>query len=428
MMSYWKNSFLKNKQMKRVIKKIKKRTRIIIAVAGIILLLIVVMIISKGGNETGKSQIVEMGNLEALVSGRGEINGEKSTKIELNEALQDYELRVWSYKVIDLIQEGKKVNQGDFIAQLDQSELMNNMRQRMTEKEKFDADLKNAVIDSTVNLTAKREDIANALLDLQYKQIDLDMSTYESGAQQRKAQMEYQKTQIVLDKKKRDYVLEQNKLKVRIRRFEENGQNLQNMITKFQKAIALTRISSPGDGIVMIDKDYMGKKLTKDSRVSSWMPTIAMLPDMSSVIVKTYIKEIDITKIDQGDSVRITVDALPDKILTGKVHKIANMGEAKSGFDMNVFEVIIRLDHSDPDLRPGMTCNNDIVISKYNQVLLAPLKSIFKEGKSSFVYVQNGSRIIKKPVDLGAEDDQYVVVLKGLNKGDRVLLYQPQEL
>ena len=72
------------------------------------------------------------------------------------------------------------------------------------------------------------------------------------------------------------------------------------------------------------------------------------------------------------------------------------MGEAKSGFDMNVFEVIIRLDHPDPDLKPGMTCNNDIIFSKYNQVLLAPLKSIFTENKTSFVYVQSGRRIVKK--------------------------------
>lgn len=414
--------------MKRLIKKMNKRTRIIAAGLGIILTLLVIMTVTKTGSETGKSHIVELGNLEALVTGRGEINGEKSVKIELSSALDDYALRVWSYRVTEIIPEGKKVNKGDFIAQLDQSELMNNMRQRVTEKERFDSDLKNAVIDSTVNLTARREDIANALLDLQYKQIDLDMSKFESGAQQRKAQMEYQKTRIILDKKKRDYVLEQNKLKVRIRRYEENAKNLQDVIDKFQKAIGLTRIFSPGDGIVMIDKDYMGKKITKDSRVYSWMPTLATLPDMSSVIVQTFIKEIDVTKISLGDSVRVKVDALPDKILTGKVHKIANMGETKSGFDMNVFEVIIRLDHADPDLKPGMTCNNDIIVSEYNQVLLAPLKSIFKEDKTSFVYVQSGHTVVKKTVELGAENDQYVVVLKGINKGDRVLLYQPQEL
>jgi len=396
--------------------------------AGAVLLLVLAVVFLRRGSSAGKSEIIRFGSLEAVVSGRGEINGEKSVKIELDQALQDYELRVWNFKIVDLVQEGKKVSKGDFIARLDQSELMNNMRQRMIEKEKVDAELKHAIIDSTVSLTAKREDIANALLDLQYRQIDLDVSKFESGAQQRKAQMEYQKAQIALDKRKRDYLLEQNKLKVRIRRNEENAARLQEILNKFQKALTCTQITSPGNGIVMVGEDYLGKKLTKDSQIMAWWPTLAMLPDMSSAIVQTYIKEIDIAKISLGDSVRVTVDALPGKTFSGKVHKIANMGETKSGFDMNAFEVVIRLDHSDPDLKPGMTCNNDIIISKHRQVLLAPLKSIFKDGKTSVVYLQQGSRIVKTRVDLGPENGQFVVVKDGLREGDRVLLYGPQEL
>ncbi len=413
--------------MKKIIAYLSRRRMIFLSGAGIVLLAVVVTIFQSRG--PGRKTItISTGDLESVVTGRGEISGEKSVRISLDPLMQDYELRVWGYKLIDLVQEGKKVKKGDFIAQLDQSELMNNMRQRMTEKERFDVDMKNAVIDSTVNLTARREDIANAMLDLQYRQIDVDVSVFESGAQQRKARMAYQKAEIALDKKKRDYVLEQNKLKVRLRRYGENAKNLQRLIDKYQKAIMLTRILSPGDGIVVIDEDFLGKKLTKDSQVSPWKPTIAMLPDMSSVVVTTYIKEIDITKIHPGDSARIIVDALPGKKLSGKVLKIANMGETRKGFDMNAFEVMIRLDHSDPDLKPGMTCNNDIVVSKFRQVVLAPLKSVFRESNTSYVYVQDGGKITKRTVELGAEDEQHVVVLDGLKAGEKVLLYEPGQL
>lgn len=395
--------------------------------AGVILLAILIALF-KGGGVGGKSVTIRTGDLESVVTGRGEISGEKSVRISLDPLLQNYELRVWSYKIIELVQEGKRVKKGDFIAQLDQSELTNNMRQRMIEMERFDVDMKNAVIDSTVNLTARREDIINATLDLQYRQIDVDVSAFESGAQQRKAMMAYQKAEIALDKKKRDYVLEQNRLKIRLRRYGENAKNLQTLIDRYQKAIALTRITSPGDGIVVIDEDFLGKKLTKDSQISLWRPNIAMLPDMSSVVVTTYIKEIDITKIHQGDSARITVDALPGKILSGKVYKIANMGETKKGFDMNAFEVIVRLDHSDPDLKPGMTCNNDIVVNKFRQVVLAPLKSVFRENNSCYIYVQDGGKITKRTVELGAENEQDVVVLDGVKAGEKVLLYEPGKL
>ncbi len=402
-----------------------QKLKIIIAVPALFVFVFIVFLIF-GRGSSGKTKVVSKGNLETIVSARGEVHGEKSMKIDLAETLQDYDLRVWSYKIGDLVQEGKRVKKGDFIAQLDQSQLMNNMRERMTEKEKVDADLKNAIIDSTVNLTAKREDIVNARLDLQYKQIDLDMSKYESGAEQRHASMEYEKAQIVLDKAKRNYTLEQNKQKVQIMRSRENADRLGKILGKYQKALTMTRITSPGNGIVMIANDYMGKKLTKDSNISTWMPTLASLPDMSSAIVKTYIKEIDVTKVRLGDSTRVVIDALPDKVFYGKVIKIANMGEEKSGFDMKVFEVVIRLDHSDPDLKPGMACSSDIILKKYKDALLIPVNAVFRNEKSSFVYLRKGKHIYRKNVQVGDEDDKNVVVLEGLEEGDIVLLNEPK--
>ncbi|WP_163709565.1 efflux RND transporter periplasmic adaptor subunit [Mangrovibacterium lignilyticum] len=403
----------------------KQNKKILFIAAAATLIVTIAVITLTTGTESGNSKTIRRGNLVAAINGRGEVQGEKSVRIELPEAVQDNQFRVWGYKITDIIQEGKKVKKGDFIVQLDPSELMNNMREQMTRKEKVDADLKNAVIDSTVTLTAKREDILNAKLELQYKQIDLDMSQFESGAEQRKAMMAYQKAQIQLDKSKRDYLLAQNRLKIRISRYESNAYQLQQLINRFQQALAAMRISSPGEGIVMIGEDFMGKKLSKDSRISTWMPLLATLPDMSSAIVETYIKEIEITKINLGDSASIVVDAIPNKTFTGKVIKIANMGEEKSGFDMKVFRVIIRFDHVDGDLKPGMTCNNDIIFANYGNQLLAPLKAIFSKGDNRYVYLKRSGEVVEQAVELGAEDDQNVVVIKGLSEGDRVLLYQP---
>ncbi len=402
-----------------------EKKKLILIGSIVAILLIAASIILMESTESSNSKLIKRGTLQAVVSGRGEVQGEKSVRIEIPDVLQDNQLRVWSFKINDLIPEGKKVKKGDFIAQLDPSQLVNNMRERQTEKEKFDADLRNAIIDSTVNLTAKREDITNAKLELQYKLIDLDMAEFESGAEQRKAKMAYQKAQIALNKAKRDYLLEKNRMKTRILRYESNAKQRDEIINKFQRALAAVRITSPGDGIVMISEDFLGKKLTKDSRISTWMPLLATLPDMSSAIVETYIKEIDITKISLGDSAQITVDAIPNKVFSGKVIKVANMGEDKSGFDMKVFRVVIRFDYVDSDLKPGMTCNNDIIFASYENQLLAPLKSIFSKGENRVVYLKRKGEIIEQPVKTGAEDEENVVILNGLQEGDRVLLHQP---
>jgi hypothetical protein len=95
---------------------------------------------------------------------------------------------------------------------------------------------------------------------------------------------------------------------------------------------------------------------------------------------------------------------------------------------MKVFKVIVRFDQSDSELKPGMTCNNEIIINQYENALLIPLTSIFNDKKASFVYLKKGGDIFRQAVELGAEDDKNVVVLKGLDAGDRVLLYEPDSV
>ena len=376
---------------------------------------------------THNTAIVKLGSLETSVQCMGEVQGEKAIEINLPEELCDREMRIWGLKIVDMIAEGKSVKKGDYVAQLDNMEILNPMREKMKEKEQKDASLKNAHIDSTVTLTQKREDIINAQLDLEYKKIDLDQSIYDSGTAQRKAKMSYQKAQIELDRKKRAYLLEQNKQKVRVQRFENDVKELDEEIGKYQMALRSTRITSPGEGIIIFAKDWMGKKLTKDSEVSLWNPKIATLPDMSSAIIETYVKEIEISKISNGDSVNIVIDALPDKQFSGHIYHIAAIGEDHNNFDMKVFRVMIRFDNTDKDLKPGMSCECHILVDKYEDVILAPLSSVFRDSDSSFVFIKSGPKIIRKEIQTGAEDDNNIVVLNGLSAGDKILLEKPEK-
>ncbi len=376
---------------------------------------------------THKTITIKKGSLETSVKCLGEVQGEKAIEINLPEVLCDRELRIWGLKIVDMIAEGKSVKEGDYVAQLDNMEIMNPMREKIKEKEQADASLKNAHIDSTVTLTQKREDIINAQLDLEYKQIDLDQSIYDSGTAQRKAKMSYQKAQIELDRKKRAYLLEQNKQKMRVQRFEKQVEKLDKRIAKYQAALRSTRIKSPGNGIIIFAKDWMGKKLTKDSEVSLWNPKIATLPDMSSAIVETYVKEIEISKVRKGDSVNIVIDALPDKHFTGHIYHIATIGEDHKNFDMKVFRVKVRFDNADKDLKPGMSCECHILVDKFEDVVLAPIESVYREKDTTFVFVKSGSKIFKQTITTGAEDDNNIVVLNGLNEGDKILLEKPEK-
>ncbi len=396
-----------------------------IAVVAVIGLVIFILFRIKPEND--KNYKVKRGNLEVVVNCKGEVKGEKYTEINLPEEVRDQQLRIYQLKIVDVILEGKSVKKGDYIAKLDDSQIATLMRNNMQEKEKFDADLRNAVLDSAVNLSGKREAINNAKLDLEYLKIDLEQSKYESEAYQRKTQMRYQKAEIEVDKIRRDYLLDRNRLKIQVGRYEERVAEFKDRIAKYQMALAATTIRTPEDGIVMFAKDWSGKTYGKDSDINIWRPLIATLPDMSVAISETYIREIDIAKVGVGDSVRITIDALPDKIFWGKVINIATIGEDHKDFDMKAFKVLIRFERSDKDMKPGMSANNDIIIASYQDKLLLPMKAVFVKNGKQIVYLKHGGNITEQEIELVGENEEFGVVEKVIQEGDVVLLYQPDE-
>ena len=381
----------------------------------------------KLNSSSGKTYKIKKGNLEVLIASKGEVRGDRYTEINLPAAVCNQELRVYQLKIMDIILEGKTVKKGDYIAKLDESQFATMMRDNMQQKEKMDADLRNAVLDSTVTLSAKREAVNNAKLDLEYLRIDLDQSKYESEAYQRKTRVSYEKAENEIARLRRDYLLERNRLKLQVTRSEARVDEFKKRIDKYMEALSATTIKAPEDGIVMFAKDWMGKTYGKDSEINIWNPLIATLPDMSVAISETYIREIDISKVQMNDSVRITIDALPDKVFWGRVIKIATIGEDHKDFDMKAFKVIVRFDKSDKDMKPGMTANNNIITASYKDKLIVPIKAVFsKEGKQ-IVYRKSAGGITEQEVKLTDENEEFGVVREGISEGDVVLMYQPEK-
>jgi HlyD family secretion protein len=151
---------------------------------------------------------------------------------------------------------------------------------------------------------------------------------------------------------------------------------------------------------------------------------VATLPDLSSMVSKTYVNEIDVSKVKVGQKVRISVDAFPEKAYTGVVTSVANIGEQLPNTDAKVFEVIIHVDGSDPILRPSMTTGNQIITQTFSDVIYVPLETVFATADSiPFVYKKDGTRQI---VVLGESNENDVIVDQGLSKGERLYLSVPE--
>ena len=177
--------------------------------------------------------------------------------------------------------------------------------------------------------------------------------------------------------------------------------------------------------MVIYKKNRNGTKRTTGSEINPFDRVIATLPDLTSMISKVYVNEIDISKIKPGLAVNITVDAFPDKSYTGNVVSIANIGEQLPNSDAKMFEVLIKLNESDPTLRPAMTTWNRIVVKSFFDAIFVPSECVHAGQDSvTFVYKKNKTKQI---VVLGESNDKNVIVREGLKPGTLVYLATPKD-
>jgi len=142
------------------------------------------------------------------------------------------------------------------------------------------------------------------------------------------------------------------------------------------------------------------------------------------MISRTYISEIEISRLKLGQKVNINVDAFPEKSYTGTVFAIANIGEKLPNSFSKMFEVLIKVDDYDPVLRPSMTTGNNIIIKSFNDVVFIPLECV-QTGSDSipFVYDKKGNKQI---VLLGESNEKYVIVEQGLEPGTNLYVTPPE--
>jgi RND family efflux transporter MFP subunit len=203
-------------------------------------------------------------------------------------------------------------------------------------------------------------------------------------------------------------------------------QRQRNLLTIIQEVIQNFTVRAPAPGMVIYIKEWNGKKRTAGAQIGAWDPTVATLPDLSGMESITYVNEIDVRKVEKGQPVVITLDADPSKKLNGKVTAVANVGEQRPNADAKVFEVKVTVEKPDTTLRPGMTTGNAIETAAVKDVLFIPIEAVNSDAEGMpFVFKKAGGRVVKQEIATGAMNDDEVVVARGLEEGDEILLLPP---
>lgn len=335
------------------------------------------------------------------------------------------DMRAMDFKILDIVPEGTIVKTGDYVAQLDRTNYDNTLKDELEKLTSYQNNLGMKILDTAMTLTSLRDDIKNQRYVVEEAEITLDQARFEPPATIRKAETNLNKQKRDLEQQLKNYDLKkvQAVSDIKYQYFLTHRQ--ERLVTDLQDFLARFRITAPSDGMVIYKKDRNGTKRKAGSSVNAFDRTIATLPDLSSMISKIYVNEIEVSKVRTGQKVNITVDAFPDKTYYGSVTTIANIGEQLPNSDAKMFEVIIKMDGSDISLRPAMTTWNKIIIKTIDNAVYIPLESV-QAGADSipFVYKKNHTRQI---VLLGEQNDKSIIVKEGLSPGTNIYLSQPEE-
>jgi len=151
---------------------------------------------------------------------------------------------------------------------------------------------------------------------------------------------------------------------------------------------------------------------------------VAMLQDLSEIVVRADVTEFDAPMLSIGQNVSIAPGGLPDAVYTGVVTKIAAAAieKEKSSGDEVVVPVEIKVQNADERLKAGYSADIEVFLSQTSNVLFVPTQALRYEDDAVYVFVLRDDAAVKTPVTLGLRGDRAAEVSFGLQEGDVVLV------
>lgn len=197
-------------------------------------------------------------------------------------------------------------------------------------------------------------------------------------------------------------------------------------LKKYTAQLDKCKIYAPHDGMVTY---AMENRWSSQSNISAGtfvrqQQQIIQLPDLSSMQVKTSVHETVQDQIKEGLSVTVKVEAVGNKSFRGTVKSVGVLPERGNYFnsDIKVYTTIITIDDEVDDLKPGMTAVADIHVDLLEDVLTVPVQAVVQIGDESWCYVNAGSNVERRPIEVGQTNDKFVEIKSGLTAGEQVVL------
>ncbi|MEJ2186785.1 MAG: efflux RND transporter periplasmic adaptor subunit [Gemmatimonadota bacterium] len=176
--------------------------------------------------------------------------------------------------------------------------------------------------------------------------------------------------------------------------------------------VAYATVTAPIDGVVTEKRVEAGDVVAPQTRLFT-------LADVSTLVVRVGVSELDVVAVNVGDPVLLTLDAFPERSFQGRVRRIFPTGDPTS----RLVPVEVALRGQDAgEVRPGFLARVTFALGTRDGVLLVPASALVGGAGSESVFVVQDGRAVRRTVMPGVTSEGRVEIVNGLQEGEEVIV------
>ncbi len=195
-------------------------------------------------------------------------------------------------------------------------------------------------------------------------------------------------------------------------------------VADVERRVALCTVTARSPGLVVhreiFEKGGEKRRVRVGDAVFAGQPVLD-LPDLSEMLVETRVKEGEIHRVAAGQKAEVRLEAFPDETFPATVLRLGALTAGDRG-EARTFPLVLKLEKTDPRLRPGMTAQALVVAGEVADALQVPVDAVRYEGEKAVCTVKTVTGTETRPVTTGRSNAFFVEIRQGLAEGDVVLL------
>ena len=328
-----------------------------------------------------------------------------------------------------IVENGTLVKKGDTLFVIEDAGIEEQYETWMLFLENVYADLES---------TKANAEMEMALLDAQVKTNDAEtliagldsvQLLYLSPTERRIKELQMEQATINRSRLDKQITAQESMNRADIKKIESQIAQVERRVERQRELMESLVVLAPEDGLAIRSRRWPWGGETWNVGDNVWDGrSIVSMPDMDSMKVLIYAQETEYKRIEVGDSVEYTFDAMPGNRAWGRITKLPAMGLKRTdGSEVKTFEIEASVDSFLQPIDPGLSVNCRVFLQHLPDTLVVPTVCVYHRDSTNVVYVRKGKKYEEREVKLSVTTPRSSVIAEGLDEGEEITMIKPDE-